>query len=469
METTIETPNSGKYYVELYWAYLASSLNQFVGLGYFTHQYRANGDIYIDNVKVATVATLASSDIVGICVDIDNDEISFYKNGVLQSTRTTTNLTGLPFFVYSGVNTEIIYINFGQDSTFAGLKAAGGFTDANGLGDFYYAPPTGALALCTANLPAPTFDPASDVTPEDHFKVVLDTGANIKSTAEAVYGDGLIWIKDRDNANNHQLIDYVRGTSAVLQSNTTAAETTYSTPSGNSVAWCFKAGGAPVSNTDGSITSSVSANVDAGFSIVSYTGVGANATVGHGLSQPPDLYMIKNRDNTSFFNVYTTKVDGTLDFFNLNTTNAKTNATEPAPTSTVFSVSNFNELGWSGNDYITYAWHSVEGFSKFGSYTGNGSADGPFVYTGFKPAFIIFKRTDAVSSWGMFDNKRDPDNLTENMLYPNGTDVEVQSRQMDMLSNGFKPRNTSADANASGGTYIYMAFAEDPFKYSDAR
>jgi hypothetical protein len=303
---------------------------------------------------------------------------------------------------------------------------------------------------------------------------VLDTGANIKATAEALYDSSLIWIKDRANSNNHQLIDTVRGT-GVLQSNTTAAETTYSAPSGNSVAWVWKAGGTAVTNTDGSITSQVSANVDAGFSIVSYTATNNSSNVGHGLSQAPELIIFKSRTSTSSWMVYTTAVDGTYDYVFLNLTNAKGDSVLTAPSSSVMYVNNTEGAGTNvgTNNYIAYAFHSVEGFSKFGSYVGNGSTDGPYIYVGFKSAFLMVKRTDSTSPWLIYDNERNTFNQTDNILRANSFELETGSGELDFLSNGFKYRGSSTNVdyvtNVSGGTYIYMAFAEHPFQFSTGR
>jgi hypothetical protein len=301
---------------------------------------------------------------------------------------------------------------------------------------------------------------------------VLDTGANIKATAEALYDSSLIWIKDRANSNNHQLIDTVRGT-GVLRSNTTAAETTYSAPSGNSVAWVWKAGGTAVSNTDGSITSQVSANVDAGFSIVSYTGNGLlGETIGHGLNSALEMIIVKNRDRVIDWTIYHEAIGATayIEFDIDASAVASSRWNDTAPTSTLFTIGNSARVNESASSHIAYCFHSVEGFSKFGSYVGNGSADGPFVYTGFKPAFIMYKLAiGGTGNWIISDNMREGYNWDNPSLYPNLTNIESNASSLDILCNGFKINGTGSSHNASGSTYIYMAFAEHPFKEALAR
>ena len=312
--------------------------------------------------------------------------------------------------------------------------------------------------------------------PSDHFRVLTDTGANILSTAQAAFpGNYLLWIKDRGNANNHQLIDTVRGASAVLQSNSTGAETTYSAPAGSSVAWVWKAGGAAVSNTAGSITSQVSANTAAGFSVVTYTGTGANATVGHGLGVAPKMVIVKARGSADPWVVYHANQNASpaTGYLLLNTTAAfvalSTVWNNTAPTSSVIAL---GAASGTNNTVamVAYCFAEVPSFSRFGSYTGNGSSDGPFVFCGFRPKYVLIKRTDTPSNWVVFDSARDDSNVVDLALYPNLAASEGSgTRLIDFTSNGFKSRGTDSDHNTNAGTYIYMAFAESPFKYSNAR
>jgi hypothetical protein len=315
----------------------------------------------------------------------------------------------------------------------------------------------------------------------------------------------LVWTKDRTSAYNHQLFDSVRGTgsSKNLMSNTTDAEgvnassfgylsgfnsngfalTKGSDPgneylwvgktSDNYVAWQWQAGqGTTSSNTNGAITSTVSVNATAGFSVVSYSGTSATtSTIGHGLGVAPQFIIVKSRTTTDGWVVYHTSV-GNGSALNLNTTGASNSSNtywnNTTPTSSVFSIGNSTGVNQSGATYIAYCWAQVAGFSQFGSYTGNGSTDGPFIYLGFRPKFILVKRTDTTDDWVLIDSARDPYNADTHSLFPDlsnaeGTAVTVE----DMLSNGFKCRSTAQ--NVSGGTYIYMAFAENPFKYANAR
>jgi len=357
--------------------------------------------------------------------------------------------------------------------------------------------------------------------PSDYFNTVTYTGDDVspRTVTGVNFQPDFTWIKRRDNSGaNHILYDSVRGagsTKELLSNSTTyeggglasaygylsafasdgftltdgtdgASEDLYTNQSGATfVSWNWLASNTTASNTDGSITSTVSANTTAGFSIVSFTGTGANATVGHGLSQAPQIYIVKNRASGSDWRVAQTitptnnMTSGNGYYMELNATKASTNPGSAsqwgnpptAPTSTVVSVGNTSPVNGSGNAMIIYCFHSVKGFSKFGSYTGNGSAEGPFVYTGFKPTWLMVKRSDAPEYWNILDTARAdvPNaNPTDQALYANDSSVEYSETQgIDLVSNGFKVREGGAGwCNASGGTYIYMAFAESPFTTS---
>jgi len=237
------------------------------------------------------------------------------------------------------------------------------------------------------------------------------------------------------------------------------------------VAWNWRGSdSAAVTNTAGSITSTVSANPTAGFSIVTYTGTGVAATVGHGLGVAPKVVLIKVRSDVNSWLFYTTVIDGSLDALFLNLTNAAVNASEPVPTSTVFTQGGGELAGANGKTYVAYCFSEVAGYSRFGSYTGNGSADGPFVFCGFRPAFVMVKQTNTTGNWFIRDTKRDSINASSRSLYPNLSDAEFTSGEsIDILSNGFKLRSSGTGANASSGTYIFMALAENPFKNTLAR
>ena len=244
------------------------------------------------------------------------------------------------------------------------------------------------------------------------------------------------------------------------------------------VAWQWKAGGTAVSNTAGTITSSVSANTTSGFSVVTYTGNGtAGATVGHGLGVAPQVIIVKNRGtvtNWQFGSSYNNATSPWNYYMRLNTTAAASAAStiwnNTAPSSSVFTVGTDNEVNFSANTYVAYCWAPIAGYSAFGSYTGNGSTDGPFVYTGFRPRFILLKVTSTTGDWVVYDTSRNPYNVTDLYLFPNSSAVEGGSGtpRLDILSNGFKLRQSGQD-NTSSATYVYACFAENPFKYSNAR
>ena len=234
------------------------------------------------------------------------------------------------------------------------------------------------------------------------------------------------------------------------------------------VAWCWKAGGTAVSNSNGTITSNVSANTDAGFSIVSYTGnLTAGATVGHGLNSAPEWILVKSRDSASNWEVKHVGLSSNDHMLKLNNADAEEDLNSwnnTAPTSSVFSLGAANGTNKSGDDFIAYCWHSVEGFSKFGSYEGNNISDGTFVYLGFKPALVIFKNIDATGHWVMYDSTRNTSNPVNKRLLANHENDEGAGTTMyvDFLSNGFKHRNTDQDLNTAH-TFVYMAWAQHPF------
>jgi hypothetical protein len=303
----------------------------------------------------------------------------------------------------------------------------------------------------------------------------------------------LVWIKTRGPySGDHNLYDAVRGTGNRLRSNTTDQEDAYGgltafnsngftleakgavNGSGETyVAWTWDAGSSTVTNTEGSITSQVRANASAGFSVVTYT-VGSNTsqTIGHGLGVAPQLLLVKERNQANNWQVYHASL-GNGNFLYLNGTNASAANNlwnNTSPTSTVFSIRSGGSANfYDGKDQVCYAFAPVAGYSSFGSYTGNGSTDGPFVYTGFRPRWILYKRTDTTGYWLLVDALRNGFNPDNNTLCPNLSDAEDPTDVLDILSNGFKLRVTGSSSNASGGTYIFAAFAENPFQYARAR
>ena len=466
------------------------------------HQKTTNGS-FGGNVSYGTNAS--NGDIIGVKLDIDNEVVAFSRNGTffadislpaLGKTYFASNLTD------QGSNTYTAQINFGQDSTFAGNETAQGNADENGIGDFYYAPPSGSLALCTANLPDPVaaIDPAQGGSPQDYFNTVLYTG---NATARSISGVGFqpdwVWIKERSGTSNHMLFDSVRGAGERLISDTTNAELTdtnrlssfdsdgFSLGTNNAVnentetyaSWNWKAGTSfsndASSTSVGSIDSAGSVSADTGFSIISYTGTGSAGTIAHGLGVAPDMILVKARSAVASWQVYHAGVasDAETDYLVLNTTAAavdnNTVWNDTAPTTSVFSIGTASGVNTDGNTLIAYCFAGVDGYSKFGAYTGNGSTDGTFVYTGFRPAFVIVKRTNSAYAWHILDIERNVLNPMDKYLNANTNVAEQTHTFWDFVSNGFKIRNTGASYNADGGTYIYMAFAEQPFKYANAR
>jgi hypothetical protein len=388
--------------------------------------------------------------------------------------------------------------NFGQDSTFAGNLASGGNADANGIGDFKYSVPSGYLALCAANLPAPGIDPAEDEAPTDYFNTVLYSG---NSSTNNITGVGFqpdwVWIKVRNATGQHSVFDAVRGATKRLGDGAsglgTAVESTvaaslqsfdsdgftFGAEAGNNsgenyVAWSWKAGGTAVSNTDGSITSSVSASPESGFSIVTYTGDSDvnNETVGHGLGVAPKVVILKPRTEARHWLIWHHDFNDNDKALLFNLDPPADNRFGPnAPTANVFGVY-AGQGNRNGTDFVAYCFADIDGMVKAGSHVGNGSTDGPFLYTGFRPAFVIFKRTDTTSNWSLYDAAREPTNVNDSVLYANTNDAEIANNstvELDFVSNGIKLRDAPNQFNVSGATYVYLAFAEQPFKYANAR
>jgi hypothetical protein len=323
--------------------------------------------------------------------------------------------------------------------------------------------------------------------PDDYFNTVLYTGTGASNSVTGVgFQSDLLWFKNRSSALNHILFDSVRGIDKYFYVNLNEAEGTSATiltavgsdgftvgannnvneSSNGIVAWNWLANGAGVSNTAGTISSTVSANTTSGFSIVSYTGTGANATVGHGLGVAPNVVIIKERTSAGEW-VFGHSSLGFTKFIELNSTGASqtssTRFNDTAPTSLLFSIGTAADVNTSTNAHIAYCFAEIKGYSKFGSYTGNGNADGTFVYTGFKPAFVMLKRTNDTAHWQMQDSKRIGFNPENERLYASDSAAEQTINFIDLLSNGFKCITTDAGANGSGDNFIYMAFAENPF------
>tara|TARA_R100001463_G_scaffold54967_3_gene106269 strand:+ start:265 stop:1311 length:1047 start_codon:yes stop_codon:yes gene_type:complete len=320
-------------------------------------------------------------------------------------------------------------------------------------------------------------------------KLYTGTGAELAVTGVGFQPD-FTWLKSRSVAEGHYLQNAVRGATKFLHTNNSDAEVTgaqflksfdtdgftvgtesdINTNNSTNVSWNWKAGGGQgSSNTDGSInTTYTSVNTTAGFSISTYTGNGsAGATIGHGLGAVPDVVIVKKLSGTSDWSSYHS-VLGNTGYMRFNNTNAFATAStywnDTTPTSTVFTAGTTGNINGSGADYVAYCFAAKKGYSKFGSYTGNGNTNGTFIYTGFRPSFLLLKQTNTGGqTWRIFDSKRDPGNFVSRALLPNANDVEetaASAGSLDFLSNGFKLRSDYGSRNASGGTYVYMAFGQ---------
>jgi len=488
--TTIQM-ESGKYYAEFYVNLKSStSISQF-GIATLdlvdTRVYRSDGNYNAGAGNVAYGATYTTGDTVAVAVDITNNTIEFYKNGTSQGQKTGISTAGKSWFfwIYSGGGNSSWYANYGQYA-------------------FTYAPPSGYKSLCTTNLPTPTIQQGNLVMDATTY---TGTGNGVSQTITNAGSSkpDLVWVKARGGVADHVLFDSIRGFGGnkELSTNNTQSEGQGDTSSygyvssANSngftvtagsvnagyvnssgiayVGWQWQAGqGTTSSNTSGSITSTVSVNQTAGFSIVTYTGNGNGAsTIGHGLGVAPSWVITKNRSSSDNWIVYFS-INGTKYYSQLNLTNAASSTTGyTAPTSTVFNP--FISLG-SGDNYVAYCWAAVTGYSAFGSYVGTGTTNGVFVYTGFRPKFVMIKVASGQinsTSWNMFDTSRSPYNLTSTYLQANDSGAEGSDTfyaAFDILSNGFKLRSVNTyGINQNNATYIYMAFAEYPFKSALAR
>jgi hypothetical protein len=498
---TMAVPSTGKWYFEFVPTSMPAS-NANIGLAssafaitnstfaYAEHRvYIQNGNKADVGGSVAYGASWTTSDVIGVAVDMDAGTLVFYKNNTSQGTAfsdlVSSGKTWFPLAANYGSGTFEGNFNFGQR-------------------EFAYTAPSGFKALCTQNLPTPTIGATSTTQAGKYFNPVLYTGTGSTQSITGVgFAPDFIWQKERSSNTGggsfHYLSDKVRGVNAILQSNTTGAESTgtdvgintfdsdgftmgtygggNANQSGESyVAWNWKANGAGSSNTAGTITSTVSANTTSGFSIVTYTGTGANATVGHGLGVAPSMVIVKKRSGTSGWVIgFTfTGFNWATDYFQFDTAAKRTDGAgtvfTTTPSSTVFSIGTDGSLNGSSATFVAYCFAPVAGYSAFGSYTGNGSADGAFIYTGFRPRYVLIKQTNTSSfNWCLVDTSRNPYNESNNLLFPNISDAETTTGFIDVLSNGFKARNASGYVNGSGSTYIYAAFAESPFKYALAR
>lgn len=416
--------------------------------------YAANGNKYNNSSSTGYGASWNNTNVIGVAFDADAHTLTFYKDNTSQGVAYSSIPAGTYYFGQGDYTSSYIgCFNFGQRP-------------------FAYTPPSGYLALNSYNMALPSITNGAMYMDATTYTGNGTTQTVVNSTGMQ---PDLIWIKDRDAANNHVLVDSVRGPGGILYSQSTVAEitgaaqvssintngfslgtSTYVNESGHkTIGWQWKKGAAP------------------GFDIIAYTGNATNRTISHALGVAPKFIIIKDRTSASYnwivYHSYTTASGYML----LSTTAAyaadASTWNSTAPTSSVFSIGTGAWVNNSGDNYIAYLWSEIPGFSKFGNYTGNGSTDGPFVYCGFRPKFIMLKRTDSTGDWVTLDTSRNIVNDgTEYGLSANLTAAEG-SVAFDMLSNGFKIRTTSASVNTSTATHLYIAFAETPFKYALAR
>jgi hypothetical protein len=450
--------------------------------------YVSNGNKY-DGALSSYGASFGAGDVIGVALDLDAGTLVFYKNGTSQGTAFSTGLTGKEWraLAYTGQSATHT-VNFGQ-RPFAYQNPGTNRPSA----DF--------KALCTQNLPTPII-----VKPNTAMDVVTyaGTGSALTPTSSLGFSPDLVWIKSRSAATDHALYDTVRGAQARLESNTTDTETTsdsgvtafdsngftlgtlaqVNTNAATYVGWCWDAGSSTVTNTAGSLTSSVRANTSAGISVVTFTSASAvsNNTFGHGLGVSPAMVIMKTRDSAGNYDNWITyhSAAGNDKYLELNTTIAATSTNTWQNTTPSSSIVYLAAGGYQPGNWVAYCFAPVTGFSSFGSFVGNGNADGPFCWCGFRPRWILMKASSTGGStydWFVYDTARDTFNTANKFLSPNYAGAEqvtadagtLTDLNVDVLSNGFKIRTNRGRLNLSSTTFIYAAFAEAPFNYARAR
>ena len=495
--------SSGKWYFEILLNAAGTNSSAGIGQNQITSQYPGQDALSyvqeLDNARkgnsdtyTAYGSALVAGDVFMCAFDLDNSKIFFGKNGTWFNSSNPAAGTSPAFTLATGTYTPIARP---YNSNATGASFSANF----GQRAFSYQAPSNFKALVDTNLPTPVV-----AKPDQVFQTALWSGDGASTRTITVgFEPDLIWEKVRNNAQSHLWYDVVRGFGAnkAIGSNSNIAEGSFGDNSGSGyvsgttstgfsivkgtgsagymndsgytqVAWCWDAGTTTASNGSGSITSQVRANVSAGFSIVSYTGTGSTGTLGHGLGVKPQLLIVKSRTQARDWLVYHTSY-GATQYTTLNGTGAAASTSSAwnntEPTSTVFTIGNAAEINTNGSTNIAYCFAPVVGYSSFGSYVGNGSSDGPMVYTGFRPRWIMFKCSSATAYWGIYDAVRNTYNAVNLGLYPNDSIGEISDQPFDFLSNGFKVRGTNAFVNSNAATYVWAAFAESPFQYARAR
>ena len=509
--------STGKWYFEAKASDLSGNL--FVGIvstlnngteqevGYHANDYGykfTSGAIRTAGSETSYGNSISTSDILGVAIDLDNNKLYFSKNGTFQNsadpvsgsngfsiTAPSSTVVGNYFPTASDINSNnssTLQLNFGNPS----FTIASGNADGNGKGNFEYAPPTGYLAICTDNVSSELTIPIGKGGSYFKPKTYTGNGNNGLAITGVGFQPDFTWIKNRSRNQTHVLTDSLRGTNKQLHSSNTNAEQTYTdfiasfdtdgftvndsaNGSGdvnhysgdNYISWNWLSnGGTTASNSDGSITSTVQVNTTAGFSIVNVPTTGSVLTAGHGLAKAPSMIFFKSRDKVDYWPVYHSAI-GATKYLLLNTTAAAGTASSlfnnTEPTSTVFTIGTENAFNNANQNTIAYCFAEKEGFSKMGSFTGNGNSDGPFVYTGFSPAFVYIKWTSGANHHVIYDNAMNDHNPASTYQRANDTAADGTSTPIDFLSNGFKIRHTDSAINSNGGAYIFTAFAVNPF------
>jgi len=474
---------------------ISVSTNTFVGSSAWANSVGflwGTGDtvVYYNSTNLYTLAAApAANSIIQFAYDPSTGKVWVGKDGTWYNSGNPS----------TGAN-PIATISTSVDIFPASSQRNTGNTTSWNFGQraFAYTAPSGFKALCTQNLPTPTIGATSTTQANDYFNPVLYTG---NGSTQSITGVGFqpdwVWIKDRSAGYNHELFDAVRGALQYIASNTTSAESTLAnsltsfnsdgfslgselgsnTNNNSYVAWNWNAGGSNATNTAGTITSTVRANTTSGFSIATFTQLSGSpyvGTVGHGLGVAPSMVIIKDRSIANGWLVYHASL-GATQYLVLNSTAAAATGSNAfnntAPTSTVFTTAAGSTYwGNAGATAVAYCFAAVAGYSAFGSYVGNGSSDGPFVYTGFRPRYVMIKiSSGSTGSWWIWDSARNTYNVATNILAADSSGAEISPYNCDFLSNGFKLRDTTGQLNGSGYTIIYAAFAESPFKYALAR
>jgi hypothetical protein len=424
--------------------------------------YRSGGNKRVLGTESAYGASWVANDIIGVAVDTAANTVEFFKNGVSQGVITSS-----AFFAQGDCVFAMAKDDIGSPTGFANF----------GQRPFSYTPPSGFKALNTLNLPTPTIAKGNQYFNANTYSGTVGVAGSVTGVG---FQPDFVWVKSRNAATGHVLVDSARGVQNGLFTQSTSAEVT-----SNEYLLSF--------NTDGfsygisnaySQTSMVSWNwkegATQGFDIVTYTGNGGTQNISHNLGVAPRMMIVKSRSTAQRWTVFHTSISNAYIYLNetfaADTANAAlrfgNNSAVVQPTSSVFTIGNSVDVNQNTTTYVAYLFAAVAGYSAFGTYTGNGSTDGPFVFCGFRPRFILFKKTSATDDWVIYDTARDEYNVASKNLYPNGSfaeDSNTTNRAADILSNGFKLRSSGTFLNGSGATFIYAAFAENPLKFSLAR